>query len=163
MSSNVACFSPYLKISHSLMLLVPIARFISLQVAAPNSEGGKKLVSSIGGITINDESLNDSGDKQNSGFLIGKSQDNLTSTRQATLGSLSFKVTDRSTSKKAGNVAPEDAGSNVKNPQELNVGGKKPAARAKVPFEKGYSQMDWLKLTRNHPDLAGNSYIFTGV
>ncbi|KAF9602563.1 hypothetical protein IFM89_029862 [Coptis chinensis] len=27
--------------------------------------------------------------------------------------------------------------------------------RAKVPFEKGYSQMDWLKLTRTHPDLAG--------
>jgi hypothetical protein len=32
---------------------------------------------------------------------------------------------------------------------------KKPAARAKVPFEKGYSPMDWLKLTRTHPDLAG--------
>ncbi|KAI0496854.1 hypothetical protein KFK09_023178 [Dendrobium nobile] len=31
----------------------------------------------------------------------------------------------------------------------------KPAVRAKVPFEKGYSQMDWLKLTRTHPDLAG--------
>jgi len=27
--------------------------------------------------------------------------------------------------------------------------------RAKVPFEKGYSQMDWLKLTQTHPDLAG--------
>ena len=32
---------------------------------------------------------------------------------------------------------------------------KKPAVRKKVPFEKGYSQMDWLKLTRTHPDLAG--------
>ena len=32
---------------------------------------------------------------------------------------------------------------------------KKPAVRAKVPFEKGHSQMDWLKLTRTHPDLAG--------
>ncbi|KAL8120354.1 hypothetical protein AgCh_017509 [Apium graveolens] len=32
---------------------------------------------------------------------------------------------------------------------------KKPVPRAKVPFEKGYSQMDWLKLTRTHPDLAG--------
>ncbi|KQJ83301.1 cytochrome b5 domain-containing protein RLF [Brachypodium distachyon] len=32
---------------------------------------------------------------------------------------------------------------------------KKPAARAKVPFEKGFSPMDWLKLTRTHPDLAG--------
>ncbi|XP_064982579.1 cytochrome b5 domain-containing protein RLF-like [Musa acuminata AAA Group] len=32
---------------------------------------------------------------------------------------------------------------------------KKPVGRTKVPFEKGYSQMDWLKLTRTHPDLAG--------
>ncbi|KAG0494167.1 hypothetical protein HPP92_005161 [Vanilla planifolia] len=32
---------------------------------------------------------------------------------------------------------------------------RKPAVRAKVPFEKGYSQMDWLKLTKTHPDLAG--------
>lgn len=32
---------------------------------------------------------------------------------------------------------------------------KKSAVRAKVPFEKGYSPMDWLKLTRTHPDLAG--------
>ncbi|KAK8957107.1 Delta(8)-fatty-acid desaturase [Platanthera zijinensis] len=32
---------------------------------------------------------------------------------------------------------------------------KKQPVRAKVPFEKGYSQMDWLKLTRTHPDLAG--------
>ncbi|CAN6203466.1 unnamed protein product [Urochloa humidicola] len=34
---------------------------------------------------------------------------------------------------------------------------KKPAVRKKVPFEKGYSQMDWLKLTQTHPDLAGLS------
>lgn len=34
---------------------------------------------------------------------------------------------------------------------------RKPVQRAKVPFEKGYSQMDWLKLTRTHPDLAGIS------
>lgn len=32
---------------------------------------------------------------------------------------------------------------------------RKQPVRAKVPFEKGYSQMDWLKLTRTHPDLAG--------
>lgn len=32
---------------------------------------------------------------------------------------------------------------------------RKPIVRSKVPFEKGYSQMDWLKLTRTHPDLAG--------
>ncbi|ONK70082.1 uncharacterized protein A4U43_C05F30050 [Asparagus officinalis] len=39
--------------------------------------------------------------------------------------------------------------------QEKKPTVKKPAARAKVPFEKGYSQMDWLKLTRTDPDLAG--------
>lgn len=32
---------------------------------------------------------------------------------------------------------------------------KAPAPRKKVPFEKGFSQMDWLKLTQTHPDLAG--------
>jgi hypothetical protein len=32
---------------------------------------------------------------------------------------------------------------------------QKKTARAKVPFEKGFSQMDWLKLTRTDPDLAG--------
>ncbi|XP_008667419.1 cytochrome b5 domain-containing protein RLF isoform X1 [Zea mays] len=45
------------------------------------------------------------------------------------------------------------AESNV--PLQAKRSSKKPAARAKVPFEKGYSQMDWLKLTQTHPDLAG--------
>ncbi|PSC69297.1 cytochrome b5 domain-containing RLF [Micractinium conductrix] len=30
-----------------------------------------------------------------------------------------------------------------------------PPPRRKVPFEKGYSQMDWVRLTQTHPDLAG--------
>ncbi|PKA62377.1 hypothetical protein AXF42_Ash009262 [Apostasia shenzhenica] len=38
---------------------------------------------------------------------------------------------------------------------EEKLSSRKPAVRAKVPFEKGYSQMDWLKLTGTHPDLAG--------
>lgn len=42
--------------------------------------------------------------------------------------------------------------------QEQKPIAKKPVVRAKVPFEKGYSQMDWLKLTRTHPDLAGISF-----
>ncbi|XP_062187226.1 cytochrome b5 domain-containing protein RLF-like isoform X2 [Phragmites australis] len=63
-------------------------------------------------------------------------------------------------------VPPQDC--NVKEPviqtsrgAESNVSSqpkpslKKPAARAKVPFEKGYSPLDWLKLTRTHPDLTG--------
>lgn len=32
---------------------------------------------------------------------------------------------------------------------------QKKTVRAKVPFEKGFSQMDWMKLTRTDPDLAG--------
>eukprot|EP00246_Nothoceros_aenigmaticus_P014094 TRINITY_DN5192_c0_g1_i3.p1 TRINITY_DN5192_c0_g1~~TRINITY_DN5192_c0_g1_i3.p1 ORF type:complete len:143 (-),score=22.64 TRINITY_DN5192_c0_g1_i3:335-763(-) len=31
----------------------------------------------------------------------------------------------------------------------------KPKIRAKIPLEKGYSQMDWLKLTQTKSDLAG--------
>ncbi|CAN6308912.1 unnamed protein product [Urochloa humidicola] len=45
------------------------------------------------------------------------------------------------------------AESNV--PSQDKLSSKKPVARAKIPFEKGYSQMDWIKLTRTHPDLAG--------
>ena len=51
--------------------------------------------------------------------------------------------------------------------QEPKTVVKKPAPRAKVPFEKGYSQMDWLKLTQTHPDLAGilslNSCLFINL
>ncbi|RWV86782.1 hypothetical protein BHE74_00015198, partial [Ensete ventricosum] len=43
--------------------------------------------------------------------------------------------------------------------QEQKAKVKKPIVRAKVPFEKGYSQMDWLKLTRTHPDLAGEDML----
>lgn len=32
---------------------------------------------------------------------------------------------------------------------------KQPIQRQKVPLEKGFSQVDWLKLSRTHPDLAG--------
>ncbi|KAG6510949.1 hypothetical protein ZIOFF_028996 [Zingiber officinale] len=38
--------------------------------------------------------------------------------------------------------------------QEPKPIAKNPVARAKVSFEKGYNQMDWLKITRTHPDLA---------
>jgi cytochrome-b5 reductase len=30
-----------------------------------------------------------------------------------------------------------------------------PPPRRKVPFEKGFSQVDWVRLTQTHPDLAG--------
>ncbi|KAK4761396.1 hypothetical protein SAY87_029280 [Trapa incisa] len=136
------------------MLRLPIHSFFILQVAAPDSDNEKKL---SGGFdtNINDESIIDSGCQQNGSLPGDKSQNSLTPSRQEIVGSLSFKVTDRSTLKNERNAAPADANSSIKKPQELHAGGKKPAARAKVPFEKGYSQMDWLKLTRTHPDLAG--------
>uniref|UniRef100_A0A0D9WX09 Cytochrome b5 heme-binding domain-containing protein n=1 Tax=Leersia perrieri TaxID=77586 RepID=A0A0D9WX09_9ORYZ len=49
-------------------------------------------------------------------------------------------------------ISGENAPSNLSSQPKPS---KKPVVRAKVPFEKGYSQMDWLKLTRTHPDLAG--------
>ena len=38
---------------------------------------------------------------------------------------------------------------------------KKPVPQVKIPFEKGYSQMDWLKLTQENPNLAGMSHYHT--
>ena len=29
-----------------------------------------------------------------------------------------------------------------------------------IPLEKGYSQMDWMRLTKSHPDLAGKPCSF---
>jgi hypothetical protein len=73
---------------------------------------------------------------------------------------------DKDRSGNSTSVSTQD--SNIKEPITQTSGGaesnvssqaksssKKPAVRKKVPFEKGYSQMDWLKLTRTHPDLAG--------
>ncbi|RID42490.1 hypothetical protein BRARA_J02368 [Brassica rapa] len=62
-------------------------------------------------------------------------KDGLDPPKENTIGSLSFTVTDSSS--------------------EMILKARKPITRTKVPFEKGYSQMDWLKLTRTHPDLAG--------
>lgn len=68
---------------------------------------------------------------------------NQVSPEEKTVGSLSFTVTDSSSKP-----------SNESSSSEI-LKSKKPITRTKVPFEKGYSQMDWLKLTRTHPDLAG--------
>ncbi|GMH19003.1 hypothetical protein Nepgr_020844 [Nepenthes gracilis] len=81
--------------------------------------------------------------------------------KQEKIGSLSFNVIDTTPMKlpigppEAAAVAAAAAESSVKGLTMQKGAPKKPAARAKVPFEKGYSQMDWLKLTRTHPDLAG--------
>lgn len=82
--------------------------------------------------------------------------------KQATVGSLNFKVIEASSQKKM--IEPpmqaglEGGGNSVKTSQEGKSSLRKSAPRAKVPFEKGYSQMDWLKLMRTHPDLAGTCH-----
>lgn len=52
---------------------------------------------------------------------------------------------------------PLDQAANVNGSGKSSEAVRKPVQRAKVPFEKGYSPMDWLKLTRTQPDLAGMS------
>ncbi|KAL2982845.1 hypothetical protein AAZX31_12G009000 [Glycine max] len=78
--------------------------------------------------------------------------------KEATVGSLSFTVTSTASSRpneSTTKLVPTQANiSSLKSPAQKNSV-KKPTVRAKVPFEKGYSQMDWLKLTQTHPDLAG--------
>ncbi|ESR52315.1 cytochrome b5 domain-containing protein RLF [Citrus sinensis] len=78
-------------------------------------------------------------ENQSSGFLW--KQDELPSKTNKTVGFLSYNVIDASSSSAAGT--------------SVKVASRKPASRAKVPFEKGYSQVDWLRLTQTHPDLAG--------
>ncbi|XP_004307220.1 PREDICTED: cytochrome b5 domain-containing protein RLF [Fragaria vesca subsp. vesca] len=109
----------------------------------------KKLASDIDAITIKDEVSNGTMSDQNSGSVWkGGVPRGGSSGKQETVGSLSVTVIDASSTNEYSQF-PKKAPS--------GDGGKsaKPTARAKVPFEKGYSQMDWLKLTRTHPDLAG--------
>jgi len=84
---------------------------------------------------------------------------NSTTMKEEKVGSLSFNVIStippRARSESSTEAAQDAAGDCVKDPVERKAAVRKPVARAKVPFEKGYSQMDWLKLTRTHPDLAG--------
>lgn len=117
----------------------------------------KNLASDVGGITIKDEDSNGT----ISGNILWKDRlpgNNVASKKEKTVGSLSFNVIDASSREQSSDrqVAYGDKGTSVKNSQEQKLlSARKPAPRAKVPFEKGYSQMDWLKLTRTHPDLAG--------
>lgn len=75
------------------------------------------------------------------------------------MGSLSFTVIDASASKNVNRSATgegtEVVESSLKVSQEKKTPTRKPVSRTKVPFEKGYSQLDWIRLTQTHPDLAG--------
>ncbi|KAL9333917.1 hypothetical protein Peur_074056 [Populus x canadensis] len=75
------------------------------------------------------------------------------SKNEKTVGSSSF------------NIASGNAGTSTTKSEEEKVSASKPVARAqaKVPFEKGYSQMDWLKLTQKHHDLADNYHAWVNA
>ncbi|XP_030474250.1 cytochrome b5 domain-containing protein RLF [Syzygium oleosum] len=128
--------------------------FTFCQVAPPAEQEdpqGKTLVSDIDGLSISSQNR--------SSLWKDKVDDNSIPTQQGTVGSLSFNVIDTSFTKNASNPSKGSTSNNaatlVKNSGEQKSAGRKAAPRAKVPFEKGYSQMDWLKLTRTLPDLAG--------
>ncbi|XP_043721788.1 cytochrome b5 domain-containing protein RLF-like [Telopea speciosissima] len=128
--------------------------------ANADSLGPQETVPHISGITIKEDFPNGASIDDKDGFLRrDKTLDGATSNKHGTVGSLSFNVIDMSRPNQLGESskqkASEHAGDLGKGSQGLKTSVKKPAARAKVPFEKGYSQMDWLKLTRTHPDLAG--------
>ncbi|KAF5445901.1 hypothetical protein F2P56_031576 [Juglans regia] len=132
--------------------------FTFCQVSLPAEQEGhetKKLVSDIGGISIKDDFSDGNNNGQNDCLLWNE---NTSFKKQGAIGSLSFNVIDAPSLKQSTDflrpVASGDAGGSTKKVREENVA-RKPAPRAKVPFEKGHSQMDWLKLTQTHPDLAG--------
>jgi len=118
-----------------------------------------KLVSEIADISIKEESSNASSSNNNNGGVLwkdGLSNDSSNSKMEGTIGSLSFSVTST-----ASESTKSDAKDSPQKLSEQKSSVKKPTVRAKVPFEKGYSQMDWLKLTRTHPDLAGTVILLT--
>ncbi|CAK8575453.1 unnamed protein product [Lathyrus sativus] len=122
--------------------------FTFCQVSTPVVET-KELVSNIADISIKEESSNASSSNHNNGGFLwkdGLANDSSNSKKEGTVGSLSFSVIS---------TATPSTQSDTKNLPKQKNSLKKPTVRAKVPFEKGYSQMDWLKLTRTHPDLAG--------
>ncbi|KAJ1400279.1 Cytochrome b5-like heme/steroid binding domain [Sesbania bispinosa] len=119
----------------------------------------KKLASDISDISIKEESSNASSNSHNSGFLWKDGLPNdSNSKKEGTVGSLSFSVINTASnqpSQLSTKSVPSDAKNSPQKSPEQKNSVKKPTVRAKVPFEKGYSQMDWLKLTQSHPDLAG--------
>jgi cytochrome-b5 reductase len=134
--------------------------FTFCKVEIPDGIEPRSTVPDISGVTIKDECASDDGDSNPSNGTLWKYMLPSNSiSKQATVGSLSFNVIDTSPRKQLTEppkqVASEDTGKLANSSQQQKPTVRKPAPRAKVPFEKGYSQMDWLKLCRTHPDLAG--------
>ncbi|XP_015573874.1 cytochrome b5 domain-containing protein RLF isoform X2 [Ricinus communis] len=144
--------------------------FTFCQVAAPSAQVDlepNNLSSDIHAMTMKDECSNGISDSQSSSILWKDGLPNSANSKEETVGSLSFNVIDAASFKRpsdlSGQVASPDTGTKVTSLKEQKASTKKPAPRAKVPFEKGYSQMDWLKLTRTHPDLAGVDMLMKAV
>lgn len=130
--------------------------FCQLGPPSDKEESAQKIVPGISGITIDDESSSNGTASQRTGVLWNdKMPKGAISKKEATVGSLSFNVIDSSSSKQSSTLSRNVASEYTAGSEKQKIGARKPAPRAKVPFEKGYSQMDWLKLTRTHPDLAG--------
>ncbi|XP_015952964.1 cytochrome b5 domain-containing protein RLF [Arachis duranensis] len=135
--------------------------FTFCQVSSQEGVETKKLASDIADISIKEESSSSptTSSNQDGGFLWKDGfANNSDSIKEDKVGSLSFTVTS-ATSRQPNELNKKsvltDGMNSIQRSPELKSPVAKPAARTKVPFEKGYSQMDWLKLTRTHPDLAG--------
>ncbi|CAK7330897.1 unnamed protein product [Dovyalis caffra] len=138
--------------------------FTFCQVGLPVDQNGlevKNLVSDIDCISIKDGFLNSTVSNQGVAGIARRDSlpNDVGSKNERTVGSLSFNVIDASapgqSSGMSRQVSSGNTGTSAKKSEGKKVSVRKPVARAKVPFEKGYSQMDWLKLTQTHPDLAG--------
>ncbi|XP_058073693.1 cytochrome b5 domain-containing protein RLF-like [Magnolia sinica] len=107
-------------------------------------------IPNIGAITIEDGlSTGTSVNKIDDSPAKYGSLDGATSKRSAAIDSLPPKSNVSEFSE------PGNVGDDVNGSQEQKIVPRKPAVRVKIPFAKGHSQMDWLKITRTHPDLAG--------
>ncbi|CAI9090877.1 OLC1v1025755C2 [Oldenlandia corymbosa var. corymbosa] len=124
-----------------------------------DSIDAEKVVQDIDGMKIDDKPVKNADSSQANGVIWkDKLPENVIQKMEGTVGSLSFSVIDASSSKQVNQPLGQrdaDTGSSTNASQAVKTPVKKSAPRAKVPFEKGYSQMDWMKLTRTHPDLAG--------
>lgn len=119
-----------------------------------------KAIPDVNKITLEDNFSYDKDLKSNDSFQDKSSSANLSKKYVASSGFPLFGSTDvlQPDFKSNESLVLEAAGTNrdsLHGLEEQKPALRKPAVRVKVPFEKGHSQMDWLKLTRTHPDLAG--------
>jgi len=70
------------------------------------------------------------------------------------LGSLIARATFTTVPAQPGTAAASVATSRLP-PPVAAAGTRAVPGRNKVTLDKGFSQMDWMRLTRTHPDLAG--------